>query len=159
MFLFKLVSSFVIPTVFTFFVIFVGFLTRKSKLGEILVVTGIFVFYISSITPTANFFINQLEKNYYPISDEIIESVDVVVLLLGGREADILRGSEVLRISNLSNHQKKIIISGTDPLNPEDETAISVRNFSIERGIPQEMVVAEGRSRNTRENARKFLRL
>jgi len=69
-----------------------------------------------SITPVVDFILQPLEKQYQPIQKGQLKKADIAVLLLGGRESDVLRASEVLRIFN-SNFQ--IIISGGDPLNPQ----------------------------------------
>lgn len=83
-----------------------------------------------------------------------MEKADKVVLLLGGREADVLRGSEVLRISHIRDHEVKIIISGTDPLLPTSEEAVAVKRFFVNRGLEEENIIIEGQSRNTWENIR-----
>jgi len=115
---------------------------------------GILLYYFSSITPVSNYLLSPLEKEYSSLTVEDIQVADKAVLLLGGSEADILRGSEVLRISHLRNHEVKIIISGTDPLLPTSEEALGVKRFFVSRGLKEENIIIEGQSRNTWENIR-----
>ncbi len=98
--------------------------------------------------------LSPLESKYSPLGIEDMEKADKMVLLLGGREANILRGSEVLRISHLKNQEVKIIISGTDPLLPTSEEALGVKRFFASRGLEEKNIIIEGRSRNTWENIR-----
>lgn len=117
---------------------------------------GIFLYYIFSITPTSNFLLTPLETKYLPLNERDIKKSVITVLLLGGREADILRASEIIRIYNLQistfNLAPKIIISGTDPLLPTSEEAIGVKKFFVSRGLKEENIIIEGQSRNTLEN-------
>jgi len=115
---------------------------------------GLLLYYLFSTTIVSNFLLSPLENKYSPLGIEDIEKADKMVLLLGGREADVLRGSEVLRISHLRDHQVKIIISGTDPLLPASEEALAVKRFFANRGLAEENIIIEGQSRNTWENIR-----
>ncbi len=148
MFLVKFLQLFLYPSIFFFLFILLGLILKKKKL----IILGIIFYYIFSITLVSDFLLLPLEGNYQPLTLDRMAEADKIVLLLGGREADVLRASEVLRISHLTNHEKKIIISGTDPLNPKSETAQAVRNFFIHRGIPSETIIIEGQSRDTWEN-------
>jgi len=136
--------------------IIVGFLfllsKKRRKLGKVLIVTGIVFYFLFSTTPVSDFVLGPLEEKYQPLTVEEIARADRAVLLLGGRESNVLRGSEVLRIWHLSHGGMEIIISGTDPLVETSEEAQAVRNFFIHRGISPESILIEGRSRNTREN-------
>ena len=93
-----------------------------------------------------------LEEKYKYVSPEDVDRAEKIVLLLGGRESNVLRGSEVLRIWHLSGGNMKVIISGTDPLVATSEEAQAVRNFFIHRGVNPDDIIIEGKSRNTREN-------
>ena len=149
--LFLLPSFLVI--VFFFFSFFFSFF-KKKKLVKFFIFLGFIFYYLFSLSFVADFILYPLEKEYSYLKEEDMGKANQIVLLLGGRESDILRGSEVLRISHAKNHQNTIIISGTDPLNPKSEEAFAVRNFFISRGIPAENIVIEGKSKNTWENVR-----
>jgi len=154
----KILQQLILPSVFIFLIILIGFLfsfrKKNIKLGKIFSFTGLGLYYLFSIAPVSDLLLYPLEREYQSIRVEEIGKADKIVLLLGGRESDILRSSEVLRIAHLTDHRTVVIISGTDPLNPRSEEALAVRNFFTARGIPAENIKIEGRSRNTWENVR-----
>ena len=161
MFLFKILQAFLLPSVFVFLFILIGMVlvlkSRKKKIGMLLVISGIIFYYLFSITPISDLILRPLENKYAQIEKEKLEMSDKVVLLLGDFESDILRASEIFRIYNqklLMNNQPltAIIISGTDPLNPEGDEAEKVKEYLIERGVPEEIIVLENKSRTTRES-------
>ena len=152
---------FLLPSVFVLVLILIGiilvFRKKRGKLGKILIILGILFYYLFSITSVADLIISPLEKQYQPVQKEELNKADKIVLLLGGKESDVLRASEVLRLYNLQlttyNLQSAIIISGTDPLKPEREEAKEVKEFLAERGIPAENIILEDKSRTTKESA------
>jgi len=148
-------QNFLMPSSFVLLFALLGFLLfKKKKWGRFFLILGIFSYYIFSITPVSDFLLMPLEEKYGPLSTDKTDQAEKTVLLLGGRESNILRGSEVLRIWHLAEGDMKIIISGTDPLIPSSEEASAVRNFFVYRGVDPNDIVIEGRSRNTRENVR-----
>ncbi len=155
---FKIIQSMILPSVFIPLLMFLGvvllFRKKKMRTGRTLVLAGLVLYYLFSITPVVDFLFLPLEKEYQSVKTEEIGNADKIVLLLGGRESDVLRASEVLRIAHLTNQQAELVISGTDPLNPRSEEALAVRRFFTARGIPAENISIEGRSRNTWENVR-----
>lgn len=156
--IFKILQQLILPSVFISCFILTGVLLtlrkKNLKVGRIFVIIGLVVFYLFSITPVADLLLSPLEKKYDFIPAEDLGQADKIVLLLGGRESDVLRASEVLRISHLTNQKARVIISGTDPNNPKSEEAQAVRNFFTARGIPPENITIEGKSKNTYENVR-----
>ncbi len=151
--LFKIVSSIILPSTFILLFLVAGLILYVSKKKGIkLIIIGTTLYLFFSITIVSDLLLYPLEKDYSPLTVEEMQEADTIVLLLGGREANVLRGSEVLRISHLTENKKRIIISGTNPLLETSTEALAVRNFFINRGIPEENIVIEGSSRNTREN-------
>jgi len=150
----KILEMFLLPSVFVLVLILIGiiliFRKKRGKLGKILIFLGILLYYLFSITPVADSIISPLEKQYQPVQKEELNKADKIVLLLGGKESDVLRASEVLRLYNL---QSAIIISGRDPLSPKIEEAKEVKDFLVERGIPSENIILEDKSRTTKESA------
>jgi len=150
----KILEMFLLPSVFVLVLILIGiiliFRKKRGKLGKILIILGILLYYLFSITPVADLIISPLEKQYQPAQKEELNKADKIVLLLGGKESDVLRASEVLRLYNL---QSAIIISGRDPLSPKIEEAKEVKDFLVERGIPSENIILEDKSRTTKESA------
>ncbi len=154
MVLLKIIQGFLLPSAFIFLFAVFGFLLlkKKKKLGRTLLLFSAFFYFFFSITPVSDFLLMALEEKYRPVSVEDVGEAEKVVLLLGGRESNVLRGSEVLRIWHLSEQRMKIIISGTDPLVPTSVEAQAVRNFFVHRGVDPDDIVIEGKSSNTREN-------
>jgi uncharacterized SAM-binding protein YcdF (DUF218 family) len=155
---FKILQQLLLPSSFVLLLILIGFVlllaSRKKKVGKFLLIAGILFYYLFSITPVSNYLLLPLENKYLPLDPQNIERADKIVLLLGGRETDVLRGSEALRISNLKTQKPKIIISGTDPLLPTSEEALGVKRFFVSRGLAEENIIIESQSRNTWENIR-----
>jgi len=154
MILLKLIQSLLMPSTFVFVFALIGFflVKKKKKLAKFFFIAAVAFYYIFSITPVSDFLLMSLEENYRPLSIEDVDKAEKTVLLLGGRESNVLRGSEVLRIWHLSKERMKIIISGTDPLISTSSEASAVRNFFIHRGVDPEDILIEGDSSNTREN-------
>lgn len=154
MILLKTIQSILMPSAFIFLFAITGFLLlkKKRKWGRAFLFFSVFLYYIFSITPVTDFLLMSLEEKYKVLSREEMIRAENTVLLLGGRESDVLRGNEALRIWHLSEGDMKIIISGTDPLVATSEDAQAVRSFFINRGVDEEDIIIEGQSRNTREN-------
>jgi uncharacterized SAM-binding protein YcdF (DUF218 family) len=151
----KTIHNLLMPSAFVFLFAILGFLLllkKKKKWGRAFLFSSIFFYYIFSITPVTDFLLMSLEEKYKVLPVEEMPRAENVVLLLGGRESDVLRGSEVLRIWHLSEGRMKIIISGTDPVIATSEDAQAVRSFFINRGVDPDDIIIEGKSRNTREN-------
>lgn len=154
----KILSLLVLPSVVVFLLLLLGlvfvFLLRRRNLGVYLLIAGTLAYYLFSITPVADALLSPLENEYAFLSQEEMQDADVIVLLLGGLESNVLRASEVLRIAHSTSHRARVIISGTDPVQPNSEEAEGVRRFFVSRGIPAENIAIEGKSRTTKENVR-----
>lgn len=163
MFLFKLSQQFLLPSVFLFVIIVAGiiliFLKRKKTfiLGKILVVAGTIFYFLFSITPVADLILFPIEKQFQPINIESFncESINKIVLLSGSL---VERASEVLRLYNGlrcdSPDIPQIIISGVSFLDSKsDNEAVKTKQYLIERGILENLIIIEDSSRNTFESA------
>jgi len=137
--------------------------SKKRKTGKILLIIGLLFFYVFSITPTGDLILLPLENQYPPLKKNELNKADKIVLLLGGKESDVLRASEVLRIyvqsSKFKAQSPKIIVSGITPLNPERNEAEDVKEFLVEWGISLEDIILENQSRNTFESAKNIKEL
>ncbi len=154
----RIIQQLLIPSTFILVLGIIGlvflFFTKKKKIGKILLVVGIVFYYFFSIAPVSNLILSPLEKPYSFLEIENINEANKIVVLLGGSESNILRGSEALRIYHLRNGDIKIIISGTDPLLSTSEEALGVKRFFMNRGVKENNIIIEGRSKNTWENIR-----
>ncbi len=152
----KIVQNLLMPSTLVIIFVIVGLflLKKKNKKAKIFIVAGLFFYYFFSITPVSDFMLMSLEEKYSYLQVDEMKEVDKTVLLLGGRESNVLRGSEVLRIWHMSD-EMKLIISGADPDYVINNEASAVRNFFIHRGVDPDDIIIEGESRNTRENVEK----
>ncbi len=154
MIILKIFQSFLMPSGFIFLLVLLGilFLKRKKRISRVCFILALVSYYIFSITLVTDFLLMALEEKYRALPVDNVNMADKIVLLLGGRESNVLRGNEVLRIWHLRDESTKIIISGTDPLVATSQEASAVRNFFIYRGVNPDDITIEGKSRNTREN-------
>ncbi len=163
MFCFKILQMFLLPSVFLFVFalagIFLFFKTKRKKIGKILLISGLIFFYIFSITPVADLILSPLENKYSQIEESELDKTDIIVLLLGGEESDILRVSEISRIYFLKDKQAEIIISGRDPIDENAEQGEKVKDFLIQRGVLEKDIVLENQSRNTFESAKNIKKM
>lgn len=163
MVVFKVIQQFMLPSVFVGVFILIGLILWKRKLGKILLIIGFILYYLFSLSPIADFLIYPLENKYSIVTKNDIDQTDTIVLLLGNKESNVLRASEVLRLHSLkspafdlemqSRVLFKIIISGSRPLNPEINEAEKVKINLVERGIPENNIILEDASRTTKESA------
>ncbi|MDD5638978.1 MAG: hypothetical protein PHO28_03685, partial [Candidatus Pacebacteria bacterium] len=106
MIIFKILQWFLVPSGFIFIFLIVGLILifrkkrKLKKIGKIFLAVGVALFYFFSITPVTDLILSPLENRYQPIEIEDLDKANTVVLLLGGKESDVLRASEVLRIFN-----------------------------------------------------------
>jgi len=149
------------PSVFilAFFILGIIFVfqTRRRRLGKILLIIGIAIYYIFSITPTADLVLLPLENQYKPL--ERTDS-DIIVLLTGGvrdkglpltsilTESTLFRTIETIQVYFKTDKQAKIIISGTN------EETVSIAKFLESFNVPKEDIILEGESKNTYDSAK-----
>lgn len=156
MILFKIFQEFLLPSVFIFVLILIGLIflrsSKKKRTGKILIIAGILFYYLFSITPAADLILLSLESKYQPVEKKELDKTGKIVLLLGEKEASILRAGEVLRMFQYKKFQ--IIISGTSALNPEENPAKELKDYLFKRGVLAENIILEDKSRNTFESAK-----
>lgn len=158
---FKILQQFLLPSVFLFILLIAGLVLFNKKIGKIFVILSIFLYYVFSISPTADLIIYPLEGKYRQCKQHL----NTVVVLTGGvKHADLpltsklsksmlYRTVEALRISFENNKNVRIIISGNNPINKREREAIFVEELMKKFGVPEEKIIVDTRSRNTRESA------
>ena len=153
MILFKIVQQFMLPSVFLFLFLLVGFVLTvrapSQTIGKVVFLFALLLFYLFSITPVADRILRPLEISYLQLQD-LAGGAETIVMLLGGQETNVLRASEVIRLSHIP---RRIIISGTSSLHEGARRAKQVKQYLVERGIPSEQILLEDTSRNTFESA------
>jgi len=157
MFFLGILQEFLLPSslILIFFIVGVFFLFRcRLLISKVLLISAIIFYYLFSISPVADFILSPLEGKYEPVIGENLKQTNVVVLLLGGKESDILRTSEVLRITNIKDEQTKVIVTGVDPINSGEKAANEVKQFFINRGLKESNIILETKSINTSDSAK-----
>ena len=165
MILFKIIQQFLLPSVFLFVIILIGFLLLVKekpakggsafggkKIGTVFIISGLILYYIFSVSPISDLIIAPLENKYKQIENDQALRTNKAVLLLGGPESDILRGTEAIRLSIL-NPELQIIITGQNFLSQEKNQALKLKNHLIEQGVNAENIVLEKESKTTGESA------
>ncbi len=158
---FKIFSTLVLPSVFVFLLILVGLLlilvARKPRLGKGMMIIGVLLYYLLSLNPVADLILYPLEGSYHVINQDEYPQVHTAVVLLGGQEGDILRGSTVVQIYYhwVQRHEmeKRVIVSGVDPLNLAGHETEDLRDYLAERGVSSKDIELDKKSRNTYESA------
>lgn len=162
MLLMKFIDRLVMPSVFILVFILAGIVLlklKKRKVGWIMLAGSILIYYLFSITPVADLIIVSLEKDFMPLNEKELIEYDTIIFLLGDREGNVLRASEVFRFNAAWNKYRdkdksfRIIISGSDFLRPGKDEAENMKGYLIARGIPEEYVALEYLSTTTGEAA------
>ena len=160
MILFKIIQQFLTPSVFIPLIAFIGFLLlrAKKKIGTTIIIINIVLYYFLSISPISDLIIAPLENKYNQIEDSQVFMANKAVILLGGPESDVLRGTEATRLSIL-NPDLQIIITGQNFLNKEKTEALRLKNHLIEQGVKAENIILEKESRTTKESAKNIKKM
>ncbi len=100
--------------------------------------------------------LTQREKSIIIINNDFIVSSDVIVILEGDGYSRIYKAQELLS----QNYAPSILISGgiDDPSNG-NFPASALEKECLSRGIPQERILIESRSQNTKEQAENVIAL
>ncbi len=152
-FFYRLIRSFIYPSMFVYLTLILGLFLflKKRKWGQRLVIFSIASYFLFSWAPFTNILIRGLESQYEKLEDQDIDKADQVVVLLGGELGSQLRANEALRLYFLKNQEGKIIISGRyfDDVN----IGRMIKNYLIERGVNFEDIILEEESKNTFQHA------
>ena len=172
----KIIQPFLMPSGFTFILLFVGtilILRRKNKIGKYFLILGLIFYYLFSITPVSNFLLKNLENRYHPLQKYDI-SVNTIVVLTGGRRnsfsdlpitnklgnGSVFRLLEAIRLYYLLNKPKIIISGGSgNPFLPNLQTAKIMAELTMVLGIPKNKLFWEIKSRDTYESAKEIKKL
>jgi uncharacterized SAM-binding protein YcdF (DUF218 family) len=173
--IYQIIKPLVLPPTFILLLLVVGFilsLWKFRRVGRVLLALGILLFYLLSISPTADLFLGSLESRHVPLSPERVPRVGTLVVLSGGASAttglptssrlsqsSIKRLLEAVRLYHLMGQPKMVISGGSgNPFVEVTEAAI-MRELLLDLGIPSMRIIIEGNSRDTFENARAVQRL
>ncbi len=167
-----LLKSVCTPIVWVLVLIVLGLIFAKcsrkksvSKLGWFLVLSGSLVLYLFSINPVSRLLAYSLESRYRLPSDEVLSTLDLVIVLGGGvntsgglREypevgvitySRLVNGVKIFKRSGA----KTLILSGGGSTQTMESEAEVMKVLAIELGVPESQIVAETKSNNTMEQA------
>jgi uncharacterized SAM-binding protein YcdF (DUF218 family) len=162
MLMFKVIQFFLLPSVFILVFLLIGLFLffKKRKVGITFILIGTFCYFLFS-SAFANILISPLENYYGEISEEDIENIDSLVLLMGGArgedfpsnsqlsESTLARVAGAIQIYFKKEGDLKIIISGSHPLSLIESTGSLTSDFLASLGIPREDILLEEESKNT----------
>ncbi len=122
----------------------------KRKLFLLFFISSLLILYIFSIWPTADFLLTPLEHKYLENSDSL-PSADAIVILAGGEGKRLIKGIGLFH----QNFAPLIIMSGGSGslFDQSQKGALMMKEIAMDLGVPEESIIVETESRNTRENA------
>jgi len=129
------------------------------------VFTGTLVLLVFSLRPVSDLLTYSLESKYTPASTEVLRSLDVLVILGGGlyssgglrTEADLAgptysRAYHGIRLFKESGAGLLALCGGGSGRHPDSE-AETMKAMAMQMSIPEDRILTEMRSLNTRQNA------
>ena len=140
---------------------------KKStpKLGWFLVFSGLLVLYFFSINPVSRLLVYSLESRYRLPCDEVLATLDVVIVLGGGMRASggfreypemgpitysrLVNGVNIFKRSGA----KTLILSGGGPIRTTESEGAVMKALAIEMGVPDSQIITETKTHNTMEQA------
>ena len=154
MIIYKIIQSFIEPSIFIGLIFIIGFFysLKKKKLGKVLIGLGIILYFLFSWAPLTNLLLKGLEDQYNKLTKERIGEANIIVVLSGGGLISQLRVDEAIRLYHLKDKEAEIIFSGSSPLSHISKGQ-EFKDYLIERGVNDEDITIEDKSRNTYENA------
>ncbi len=151
---------------------FVLTLWRFQRLGRIMLAFGIILFYLLSISPTADLLLNPLESAHAVLSPEMVPRIGTLIVLSGGASAttdlptssrlshgSISRLLEAVRLYHIMDKPTIVISGGSGNPFVKVSEAVVMRELLLDLGIPSKRIIIEGKSRSTYENGRAIQQL
>ena len=166
-----MLKSFATPIIWILILLTLGLIlsarkgwSKHPRMGWWAILAGTLVFLVLSLRPVGDLLVYSLERRYSPPSQELLGSVDLVVVLGGGmylsgglRTDNELRGPAFSRLYNgVRAFQKSganlIAFCGGHPRPDSESEANVMKKMALALGIPEDKILAETQSRNTMEN-------
>ncbi len=142
-------------------------LRKKSapRLGWFLVLLGLLLLYVLSIAPVSTRLAYSLESRYRLPSDQVLSTLDFLVILGGGIETSgglrdypepsgttysrLVSGVRIFKRSGA----KTLVLSGGGQAKRTQSEAAVMKGLARELGVPEDSIVTEQDSENTMEQA------
>ncbi len=163
----KLIKPFFLPPMIIIVMVIYGLVcvNRKKRMGKFLILAGMLLFYLLSISPVTNVIIKPLETLYKPVKTIADNSPSTIVVLAGGVRVNKLfpvtsalkcssmaRILEAYRLYSMIKSPEIIIVGGSgDPLVDFEESK-KMRDLMLMLRIPRSRIKIEVESRDTYEN-------
>lgn len=164
-----MIQPFLLPPTLIFVGMAVSYflISRKHKLGKILLLFTLTFYYLLSIEPVAYLIANSLVSTTYAKNIEAeVENVEAIVVLAGGvskwggATTYILGTSSLRRLKHgIKLHEEfkdkiPMLYSGGsgDPFDPVSVETELAKKYAISAGVPEKSFWTESSSRNTYEN-------
>ena len=122
----------------------------KRKLFLLFFINSLIILYLFSIRPTADFLLTPLEHKYLENKNSFPRA-DAIVILAGGDGKRLIKGISLFH----KKFSPLIIMSGGSGsiFDQSRKEALLMKEIAMDLGVPEERIIVETESRNTRENA------
>ncbi len=174
----ELLKSLSTPIIWVLFFLVVSILLLKElrkqlrlKAGWYLLLSGACILYFLSLAPVSNTLVYSLENQYQSPSEDVMATVDIVVILGGGiyssdelRKSPEASGATYSRLFNgvkifKQSRAKALVLSGAGGEQSNESEAEVMKNLSILLGVPEDKIITESKSQNTMEQAIELAKL
>ncbi len=147
------------------------FMDRHRRTGKALIISGIVLLYLLSLSHVADFILMPLERVHPPLTNENISADAVVVPGGGSVDMDWLRADPTPNAETTARLVKGValarkfriplIVTGGngEPFSTELRDADVMAAAALHMGIPARQLIIENQSRNTLENSRAVRKL
>ena len=127
---------------------YIFYKNKKIKFFQPLLIVGLIIIYLPSITPIQRILFKSIHVNSFKISE--LNQIDAIVVL-GGEPARSISG---IRLYNKNIAPFIIMTGGSGNIFQESQSESDrMTDFLIEFGVEKNSILSEKKSRNTRENA------
>lgn len=143
----------------------------RYRLGRCALFLGMCILFLFSIEPVSNLLVYSLECQYKLPSEEILSTLDAVVILGGAmyasggfREDPEAAGVTYSRLFSgvrifKQSGARILVLSGGSPKQKNESEAEVMKALAFELGIQKSRIITETKSRNTMEQATEIARL
>ena len=159
----KVLDFLIDPVCWVFILMVAGVIIKRQPLKKRFLIASVIVFYFFSNSFIANEFMVRWEVP--AIEDSTLQGKYDVAIVLGGitnydarmHRVQFYRGVDrllqALRLYKQGKIKKILLSGGSGSLDGHDVEAPILREYLLQIGIPDSILITEGASRNTRENA------
>lgn len=145
-------------------------LGKRERLAVAVSGFGLLVLLLPSLPIVTLFLANQLERQYFPPSEQILRQLDVVVVLSGGyyqgadAEHDVLSPETAARVACgirafSRSGARRLVMSGTSSARGNTRDGSLMKGLALSLGMSSEQILIEPYSQSTFEHPRELAML